>query len=139
MQEMNISDINTGNQTLTVQKGKNSKRRVIPLNSHLTADMQHYLEERKQMMAQDTEALLLNEKSARLKQYTARSILHQMMKRTGIKKVITLHCLRHSIATHLLENGVSIEQVSIFLGHKQLESIEIYTRVSNYQLRKMKN
>lgn len=139
LQRMNISDINTGNQTITVQKGKNSKRRVIPLNSTLTTDIQQYLEERKRMTAQNPEALLLNEKGARLKQYTARSILHQMIQRTGIHKVITLHCLRHSIATHLLENGVSVEKVSIFLGHKQLESTEIYTRVSKQQLKQIQS
>lgn len=139
LQRINIEDINLNNQTLIVQKGKNNKRRTIPLNTRLTADIQQYLEQRKQAETSDTKALLLNKKEVRLKHYTARTILHQIVKRANINKRITLHGLRHSIATHLLENGVSIEKVSLFLGHSQLETTEIYTRVNKKQLKTIMN
>ena len=51
------------------------------------------------------------------------------------EKEITIHCLRHSIATHLLEQGIPVEQVRIFLGHSQLETTQIYTHINQNQLR----
>lgn len=51
----------------------------------------------------------------------------------GIDKPVCLHTLRHSIATHLLQSGMSLESVSRFLGHSSLESTQIYTHVANEQ------
>ncbi|MBK7883810.1 MAG: tyrosine-type recombinase/integrase [Chitinophagaceae bacterium] len=56
-----------------------------------------------------------------------------------IKKNISIHNLRHSIATHLLEQKIPLEQVRMFLGHSQLESTEIYTHISQQQLKEMIN
>ena len=53
------------------------------------------------------------------------------------EKQITIHNLRHSIATHLLEQGVAVEQVRIFLGHSQLETTQIYTHISKEQLKEL--
>jgi integrase/recombinase XerD len=72
-----------------------------------------------------------------MKRYTALVRLQKIAKIANINHNITLHGLRHSIATHLIENGVKVTQVQDFLGHKQLETTEIYTRISNYQLKKM--
>ena len=56
-------------------------------------------------------------------------LLKSLLVRAEITKEITLHSLRHSIATHLLESGLSIEKVRDFLGHKNLESTQIYARL----------
>ena len=54
----------------------------------------------------------------------------RLVRQAGIKdKRVTLHTLRHSIATHLLENGMSVEYVRVFLGHSCLESTQLYTRI----------
>ena len=53
------------------------------------------------------------------------------------EKQITIHNLRHSIATHLLEQGVAVEQVRIFLGHSQLETTQIYIHISKEQLKEL--
>jgi integrase/recombinase XerD len=63
--------------------------------------------------------------------------LKEILKRAEIEKGITLHHLRHSIATHLLENGLSIEFVRDFLGHAHLESTQIYAKVKSYQLKNL--
>ena len=69
---------------------------------------------------------------------TCNKHLKILIDRTGnetIKeKQITLHCLRHSIATHLLAQGVAVAQVRLFLGHSELETTQIYTHVNQKQL-----
>ena len=63
--------------------------------------------------------------------------LKEIIKRSEIEKEITLHHLRHSIATHLLENGLSIEFVRDFLGHSHLEATQIYAKVRAKQLKNL--
>jgi integrase/recombinase XerD len=53
------------------------------------------------------------------------------------EKKITMHNLRHSIATHLLEQGIPVEQVRLFLGHSQLETTQIYTHINRQQLQNL--
>jgi len=136
LERVNIEDVLIIEKLLKVEKGKNNKHRVIPLAASMVKDFRVYLEWRLDEKVQ-TQSLLLNERGNRLRAYTARTILQKVLKRTTIIKPITLHSLRHSIATHLLENGMKAEQVQHFLGHKQLETTEIYTRVSQAQLKKL--
>lgn len=136
LEQINIEDIDIQHKTVTVQKGKNSKYRIIPINEKLTQDLNDYLQIIQQTNPAQR-ALLLNHRGVRMKRYTALVRLQEIAKRAGINHNITLHGLRHSIATHLLENGVKATQVQDFLGHKQLETTEIYTRVSSHQLKKI--
>ena len=62
------------------------------------------------------------------------NILKTLLKQAKIDKEITLHSLRHSIATHLLEKGLSLEYVRDFLGHQNLESTQIYTHIKTQHL-----
>ena len=57
--------------------------------------------------------------------------IHKLVEKAGIQKEIGLHSLRHSIATHLLQSGMTLEEVSQFLGHVSLESTQIYTHLAN--------
>ncbi len=57
--------------------------------------------------------------------------LKLLCEKADINKKITLHCLRHSIATHLLENGMDLEMIGQFLGHVGLEATQVYTRITN--------
>jgi len=133
LERINIQDIDLANKILIVQKGKNSKRRIIPINITLQKDFVKYLQYRNRIKTEE-KALLLNDIHTRMKEYTALAILKKILKRSQINKQITLHSLRHSIATHLLENGVKIEFVKDFLGHKYLDTTELYTRVNSSNL-----
>ncbi|MCX2765094.1 tyrosine-type recombinase/integrase [Aquimarina muelleri] len=121
---------------MKVAKGKNSQYRVIPIPTTILKDITTYVKHRNKQST-TTKALLLNQKGERLKAYTARNILQGLLEQTPITKTITLHSLRHSIATHLLQNGIKVEYVQEFLGHKQLETTEVYTRITKEQLKNL--
>jgi integrase/recombinase XerD len=133
LEKINLEDIDLKNQIVTVQKGKNAKRRLIPISQSIHEDFIKYTKVRSRIKTNEN-ALLLNDRNNRLRKHTANQRLKVLLKRAGIHQEISLHCLRHSIATHLLENGLSLEKVRDFLGHKQLETTEIYTRISTKQL-----
>lgn len=136
LERINIEDVLVQQQFIKVAKGKNNQHRIIPIPKTLLININNYVAYRNLQTA-NTNALLINKKEDRLKAYTARTILQGILKRTTITKNITLHSLRHSIATHLLENGMKAEQVQQFLGHKQLETTETYTRIHKNQLKNL--
>jgi integrase/recombinase XerD len=139
---LNIEDIKLREQILIVKRGKGNKRRVIPLSNTVKQDLYNYFYyERPATLALPEIAFVLHSQGGRMKKYTYNKILKRLVKRTGnetIKqKQISMHTLRHSIATHLLEQGMDVEQVRQFLGHAELETTEIYTHISQTQLNKL--
>lgn len=142
---VNTNDFLMSADILIVPSGKGNKRRVIPLSPQVKKDIEIYIgDERTLYTINDNEkALLLNIKGVRLRRYTCRNILKKIIDRTDNETIqqknITIHHLRHSIATHLLERGIAVEHVRTFLGHSQLETTEIYTRVSKQQLKDLIN
>jgi len=136
LERINIEDVLISQQLIKVVQGKNNQHRIIPIPTTLLQDITTYLKYRNKQNT-ITKALLLNKKGDRLKAYTARGILQELLQQTPITKTITLHSLRHSIATHLLQNGIKAEHVQTFLGHKQLETTELYTRITKEQLKNL--
>ena len=132
---LNIIDIDFGNSLLYVRNGKGAKRRVIPLNKTVKNDLENYVKEYRK--DKDIEPFMLSRIKKRMLGDGYNRLLKQLLKRTEITEEITLHHLRHSIATHLLENGMSIEFVRDFLGHSHLESTQIYAKVRSYQIKKL--
>lgn len=129
---LTLEDVRFKTKLLYVRQGKNNKRRVIPMNKTVIKNLKNYLEKERKPSKQT--AFILNIYGRPMRGNPLNKALKKILERTTIKKEITLHCLRHSIATHLLENGLSVEFVRDFLGHKHLESTQIYTRVKNKKL-----
>ena len=135
---INKEDIRFTENLLIVQKGKNSKRRIIPISTKVTEELQSYLESQ----TNTNKAIFLNIKGRRMQEWTFNKMLKELINKTSFGErfsteelnKIGIHSLRHSIATHLLENGMKIEQVQTFLGHSHIESTEIYTHINQQQI-----
>ena len=140
---MNVADVRLREQYLRVRKGKGGKSRAVPFTERMARDLKAYLlEERRQYVTDQTKdthatALLLNDHGRRMLPAVARRHLRRLLYGAGLDTRIDLHCLRHSIATHLLERGMPVGYVRDFLGHKYLESTQVYARVSNEQLQSL--
>ncbi len=136
IQELNISDLQLAHNILIVRSGKNSKRREIPLADSIVSDLRRYLHEERHQCQNDnqefTDAFLINDQGKRMKGEHINERVKVLIGKVGnpelTAKAITLHCLRHSIATHLLEGGASFEFVREFLGHSEIDTVHVYSR-----------
>jgi integrase/recombinase XerD len=133
---LNVGDINFDRALLHVRKGKNYKERFVPISKASLKYLQDYVYDHRGELARGvkTEALFLSLQAKRLNGQTMWVKLKQLQEQTEnadlMEKVIGLHTLRHSIATHLLQAGMKIESIAMFLGHSTLESTQIYTHLA---------
>jgi integrase/recombinase XerD len=118
--ELKINDIDLENNLLYIRKGKGKKRRVIPFTKQVKKDIESFI------FSSEGKENLLNITAIRIYyEFT------KLLKKTGLEnKGFTLHCLRHTIATQLLEQGMELEKVRDFLGHEYLGTTQIYTRIN---------
>jgi integrase/recombinase XerD len=132
---VSVDDINFDTRILHVKKGKGGKQRLIPFNKTASKYLQDWVFEYRTILIQDkTEPkLFINRFGKPLTGGTLGDRLKRIISQSeNIKlkeKNITLHSLRHSIATHLLANGMDLQKVQKFLGHSSLETTEIYTHL----------
>jgi integrase/recombinase XerD len=137
-QDLNIKDVSFEQKLLFVRKGKGKKRRVIPITEKITNDLQDYYKQSELYRNENQEAFFITHQGNRITGTTIYETFKKLLEKTKIntpEKNICLHSLRHSIATHLLENEMSIEMVRNFLGHQNLKTTQIYTRVTNLKLK----
>jgi integrase/recombinase XerD len=136
---LNIADVRYKEQLLYVRAGKGAKRRVVPMTAAVATDLETYwLQERCGYSAKrvkDEEAFMLNRIGGRMSGAGYNGLFKTLTRRAGIEGEITLHHLRHSIATHLLQSGMLLEQVRDFLGHYFLETTQLYARPAAEQLK----
>lgn len=132
---LSIDDINFDTGILHVKKGKNYKERFVPFNKTNGTYLQEYIYDyRSQVVKTKKEhRLFINyygEPNIAGTLYSRLKLLQLQSENTDLQtKTIGLHTLRHSIATHLLQNGMPLEKISRFLGHSSLESTQIYTHL----------
>ncbi len=128
-------DILSDRGVMVIRQGKGRKDRLVPI-SEVTVDML-----RKYYRSYRPKKWLFEGQIAG-ERYSERSIqmvLKRSLKRAGIKKPVTLHWLRHSYATHLLEAGTDLRYIQEILGHKSSRTTEIYTHVSNLSISRIKS
>lgn len=120
--------------------GKGSKERYVPVGNFALDALEHYVEDgRNQLLVgrEDNPALFLNYRGGALSARSVRNVLNDLMKKAAIHANITPHVLRHTFATHLLDEGADLRAVQEMLGHTHLSSTQIYTHVTKERLRKV--
>lgn len=135
---LNVNDILLEKRLVYVRKGKGYKERYVPFVESQYSDFKNYLNYGRPQLLNGNiteESFLINNHSRRINYNNALKVLKTLQSRTENEvlknKQIGLHSLRHSIATHLMQSGMQIENISTFLGHKHLSSTQIYTHIVN--------
>lgn len=117
--ELKTNDMDLENNLLYIRKGKGRKRRVIPFTKQVKKDFEYFI--------------FSSEKEEYFLKITSHKLYYEfkkLLKKAGLdNQKFTLHCLRHTIATQLLEQGMELEKVRDFLGHEYLGTTQIYTRI----------
>jgi len=132
---LDLSDIDFDRKILHVRKGKANKERFVPFNKTSSSYLQEYVYDARPQLASDKRngAFFVGQRGVRLETQSMALRLKLLQQRTDNielqQKNVRLHVLRHSIATHLLQNGMSLEKISRFLGHTSLESTQVYTHI----------
>ncbi len=142
--DLNRGDLDIAGQLVQV-RGKGKKERIVPLGSHAVAAIRHYLmllEPDKRYRALRDKLggdanlpLFINKNGSRLSSRSVRRKLDKYLTIAGLDPSISPHTLRHSFATHLLDNGADLRSVQELLGHQSLSTTQIYTHLSTFRLR----
>lgn len=132
--KIRVSEINIDELTLLISEAKGRKDRISILPEKLSNEMQN-------MIAGKTgdQYLFESNRGGKLTTRTAQAIFEKSLKLAGIKKSATFHSLRHSFATHLLENGIDVRYIQKLLGHASITTTQLYTQVTNPRLRNIKS
>ncbi len=129
------ADVDSKRGILIIRQAKGRKDRIAPLSAKIIEMLRDYYKAYKPKV-------WLFEGQYEGEQYSEKSlhsVLKQALAKTGINKPVTLHWLRHSYATHLLESGTDLRYIQEILGHKSSKTTEIYTYVSTQSLQKIKS
>jgi integrase/recombinase XerD len=136
--KLNVSDIHFRSSLLYVREGKGTRKRVIPLSKTVVNDLKnYYYHERPQAVnhTDPTESFMLNKHGRRMQCDTYWEEIKKLIAMAKLNERISPHHLRHAIATHLLESGMKSEHVKDFLGHKSIETTQLYTHITISQLK----
>ena len=121
------------NMNLVRVYGKGSKERIVPIDDIATKYLRDYISVYRYTLLKNKESdlLFLNSRGSKLSRQGFFKILKGIAKEKGIKKELSPHTIRHSFATHLLNNGADLRSMQTMLGHENIETTQIYTHVSN--------
>jgi integrase/recombinase XerC len=141
--ELNVGDFVPDEQFVRV-RGKGKKERVVPLGSHAINAIQHYVDKviRDERFAGDwlkkgnDSPLFINKHGGRLSSRSVRRKLDKYLRAAGLDPSISPHTLRHSFATHMLDNGANLREVQEMLGHRSLSTTQSYTHLTSQRLRR---
>ncbi len=131
---LKIGDIDSESMKIHVRQGKGKKDRYIMLSENMLKLLREYYK-----IYSPKEFIIEGQHGGKYSPKSVQSVFKSSLKKAGIKKKATVHTLRHSFATHLLDEGIDIRYIQELLGHKRLETTQIYTHVSSYSINKIKS
>ena len=135
--ELKLTSFNLHNKTLKVL-GKRNKERIIPLLESVISTLQLYLKERNQLQhIADNDYLFLTQKGVKIYETLVYRIINDYFSNASTKVKKSPHILRHSFATHLLNQGADLNAVKELLGHSSLAATQVYTHNSIAELKKV--
>ncbi|RZL34818.1 MAG: integrase, partial [Pedobacter sp.] len=132
---LKLGDIDSEKNIVIIRQSKNKKDRIVPLSNKILIMLREYYicyKPKIWLFEGQSVGEMYSEKSLQ-------SILKQALAKSNINKPVTLHWLRHSYATHLLENGTDLRYIQELLGHSSSKTTEIYTHVSTKSLQQIKS
>ncbi len=128
-----LQDIQFDKKRIYVACGKGAKERLVPMSKQVIKDLENYIYDKRinQLQNKNYNELFIGRGGKPIKSTGLAKRFKQLCDEANLTKKVSLHCLRHSIATHLLQSGMKLEDVSKFLGHSSLETTQIYTHLIN--------
>lgn len=129
-----IKDINTSTKKILIM-GKGSKERYVLYGEVLASLLDNYLVNSRSKLNKNSEYLILNKNGDQITDRGIRLIIERTLKKGSIDYHVSPHTLRHTFATHMLENGADLKSVQELLGHENLSTTQVYTHVTNERLR----
>jgi len=139
---LNLDDVDFLGEVVHV-RGKGKKERITPISSTALQVIQHYMEFRNKRAQSndnfDTRVLFVNKHGSRLSTRSVRRKMDKYLLMAGLDPSISPHTLRHSFATHMLNNGADLRSVQELLGHQSLSTTQIYTHLSTGRLKEVYN
>lgn len=137
---LNMDDVDFLGEVVHV-RGKGKKERIAPIGSSALQVIQHYMEFRNKRAQSnsnfDSKVLFVNKHGRRLSTRSVRRKMDKYLKIAGLDPAISPHTLRHSFATHMLNNGADLRSVQELLGHQSLSTTQIYTHLSTKKLKEV--
>ena len=132
---LDVKDIMLKEKLVFVRSGKGYKERYVPMTEAVKEDLENYLYQARETLLNglnpNQESFFVSYRATRMCGGALLERLHGLVNKAQINKSVGIHSLRHSIATHLLQSGLTLEEVSQFLGHSSLESTQIYTHLAH--------
>lgn len=113
--------------------GKGSKERIVPIGEYIIDSLTDYLDHGRRYLIKNkvSDYLFLNNRGGRISRFSFFKILKKLLRDKEIKKDVSPHSLRHSFATHMLENGADLRSIQELLGHSDIATTRIYTHITN--------
>lgn len=131
---LKINDIDSSAMTVKIVNAKGRNDRIVMLSEKLLSLLREYFKEYKPKIY-----LFEGQKGEQYSTRSIQQIFNNAVKKVGIKKKVTVHSLRHSFASHLLDNGTDIRFIQELLGHKHLSTTQIYTHINPASVKKIKS
>jgi integrase/recombinase XerD len=131
---LTIRDIDSNRLIVIIRQSKGKKDRIVPLSPKLLEMLRDYFR-----AYRPKRYLFEGQSGDRYSEKSLESVLKQALQRAGIDKPVSLHWLRHSYATHLLEAGTDLRSIQELLGHKSSKTTEIYTHVSTRHIQNIRS